>query len=86
MAAMFVYVLCAVTCGVCAFLLLRHYQRSRANLLFWSGICFICFALSNVLLFVDLVVFPNVDLSFYRNLITLLGLGLLLFGAIFKTN
>jgi len=86
MIAMLVYILCAVTSGVCAFLLLRHYKRSRAGLLFWSGICFVCFALSNVLLFVDLVILPNVDLSLYRNLINLFGVGLLLYGLICKTE
>jgi hypothetical protein len=55
-------------------------------MLLWSGICFICFALSNVLLFVDLVMVPDVDLSLYRNSITLIGLGLLLYGVIFKTD
>jgi hypothetical protein len=86
MVAMLVYILCAATSGFCAFLLLRHYMRSRAQLLFWSGICFVCLALSNVLLFVDLVLLPSVDLSLYRNLVTLFGLGLLLYGLISKTD
>jgi hypothetical protein len=86
MVAMLVYVLCAITSGLCAFLLLRHYRRSHAKLLLGSGICFICFALSNVLLFLDLVVFPDVDLSLYRNSLTLLGLVVLMHGLIFKTD
>jgi hypothetical protein len=86
MIAMLVYILCAATSGVCAFLLLRHYKRSRAELLFWSGVCFVCFAISNVLLFVDLVLLPNVDLSLYRNLINFLGLALLLYGLILKAD
>jgi hypothetical protein len=86
MLAILVYILCGATSGVCAFLLLRHYRRSRAPLLFWSGVCFVCFALSNVLLFVDLVLVPNIDLSLYRNLATLFGLGLLLYGLISKTD
>lgn len=86
MVPMLVYILCTATSGFCAFLLLRHYLRSRAKLLFWSGICFVCFTLSNVLLFVDLVLLPNVDLSLYRNLITFLGLALLLYGLISKTD
>ena len=86
MVAMLVYILCAVTSGGCAFLLLRHYRGSRVTLLFWSGICFLCLALSNVLLFVDLVLLPNVDLSYLRNSVTLLGLALLLYGIIFKAD
>lgn len=86
MIAMLVYILCAATSGLCAFLLLRHHQRSRTPLLLWSGIAFVCFALSNVLLFIDLVLTPNTDLSLYRNLVNLLGITLLLYGLIFKTD
>jgi drug/metabolite transporter (DMT)-like permease len=85
MVAMVIYILCAATCCVCAFLLLRHYKRSRAKLLFWSGLCFVCFAISNILLFVDLALLPSVDLSLYRNLATLFGLVLLAYGLITET-
>jgi hypothetical protein len=86
MAAIIVYILCALTCGSCAFLLLRHFKRSRSKLLFWSGICFVCLALSNVILFVDLVVLPDIDLGVYRGLTTLVGLGVLLYGLITETT
>jgi hypothetical protein len=82
MVAILVYILCATTSAACSFLLLRHYKRSRSRLLLWSGISFICFALSNALLFVDLILLPNVDLSLWRNLATLAGLGILLYGLI----
>lgn len=81
-----VYILCAITSGVCAYLLLRHYQRTAAKLLLWSGLCFICFGVSNVLLFVDLILLPNVDLSLLRNFITLAGLAILLYGMISETT
>lgn len=86
MAAIVVYILCAVTSGVCAFLLFRHYKRSGAKLLLWSGIGFVCFALSNTGLFVDLILLPNIDLSLYRNLTTLVGLAILLYGLISETT
>jgi hypothetical protein len=44
-------------------LLLRGYSRGKQRLLLWSGLCFAGLALSNLLVFVDLVVLPvQVDL------------------------
>jgi hypothetical protein len=77
-----VYVLCAVTSVVCAFLLLRGYLRGRTRLLFWSALCFAGLALNNVLLFVDLVVVPELDLSLLRTLAALAGLIALMTGLV----
>ena len=52
------------------------------RLLLWSGICFIALSLENALLFVDIVVFPEVDLQAWRNGVALIGLLCLLFGLI----
>jgi hypothetical protein len=82
--AAFVYILCAVTCGVCAALLLRKGQPRRHNLLFWSGAAFVSFTLANVIVFIDLVVVPDIDLMIWRNLLTLAGIALLLFGLIWE--
>jgi hypothetical protein len=82
-----VYFLCALASFVCAALLLRKYRQTRVRLLFWSSACFICFALNNILLFVDLVLLPtSIDLSIYRNLTNLLGVVLLLYGMIGDTH
>lgn len=81
-----VYFLCATASLVCAALLLRKYQQTRVRLLFWSSACFICFAINNIMLFVDLVLLPtSVDLSIPRNLTNLLGVFLLLYGMISET-
>jgi hypothetical protein len=84
--ATIVYILCALTSVGCAILLLRSYARTRARLLFWSGLCFLCLGLSNSLLFVDLILLPEVDLSPYRLGITLLGVLMLLYGLICETK
>jgi len=81
-----VYVLCAATSAGCAILLLRNYFRNRARLLFWSGLCFACFAISNILLFLDWIIFPDGDLSVYRTTATFAGLALLLYGLIWETS
>jgi hypothetical protein len=43
----------------------------------WSSLCFVGLAINNVLLFVDLVFLPNVDLSVVRSITALIALVLL---------
>lgn len=78
-----VYMLCALTSVACAVLLLRAWSHSRLRLLLWSALCFVGFAVNNILLFVDLVVLPtSIDLSVWRG-VTLAGsVSVLLFGLI----
>ena len=80
--AQLVYILCGLTSIVCALLLYRQYRLKRGRLSFWSMLCFVCFAITNVLLYLDLVVFPATDLSILRNSITLAGMMMLLCGMI----
>ena len=61
-----VYVLCALTSVLCAGLLLRSYRRNRSKLLLWSTLCFVGLAINNILLFVDIVLVPDVDLRLLR--------------------
>jgi hypothetical protein len=84
--ATLVYALCALTSTACAFLLLRGYMRSRFRLLLWSGLCFGGLALNNVLLFVDKRVVPEMDLSVWRTVPALVGIGLLLYGFVWDTR
>jgi hypothetical protein len=77
-----VYILCALTSIACMVLLLRGYGRTRLHLLFWSGIAFMAFALSNILLVVDLVLVANYDFSLWRQSLTLIGVMLMLHGLI----
>ena len=81
-----VYLLCAVASLGCAALLMRSWSRTRSRLLLWCGLSFCCFAAGNVLLFIDLVLVPNIDLSIIRHSITLAGLGLMLFGLTWETK
>ena len=84
MIAQAVYLLCAVTSFVCAWLLLRGYRRSRTRLLLWSGISFVTLALNNALLFVDLVIVPDVDLSVVRALLSLIAVLILAVGLVWE--
>ncbi len=77
-----VYVLCTLTSFVCAWLLFRAYARTRTRLLMWSGLCFTGLCLNNAVLFLDNVVFTNLDLSIWRLLPALLGVALLCYGLV----
>jgi hydrogenase/urease accessory protein HupE len=81
-----IYILCGLTCLACAVLLLRAYRRSRARLLMWGAACFVALTINNILLFLDLVALPSVDLSLYRHGSTLAGLILMLYGLIWDAE
>jgi hypothetical protein len=81
-----VYALCAVTSCGCTILLLRRYRSSGFTLLLWSAVCFAGFTVNNVLLFVDLILFPNVDLLIWRNIAAVSGVATLLFALIWDTQ
>jgi hypothetical protein len=82
----FVYILCALTSSVCAALLLNSCRRTGLRLLLWSGACFVCLAAGNIILFIDLIILPQIDLLLCRNIVVLWGLLLLLFGLIWDTE
>jgi Family of unknown function (DUF5985) len=84
--AIAVYVLTTLTCGLCAWLLLRGYARSGSRLLLWSGLCFVGLTADNALLFVDVVLTPDVSLAAWRGLPALVGLGALLYGMVWETR
>jgi hypothetical protein len=81
-----IYILCAATSLACTVLLWRGYRRSHARFLLWSSLCFLCLAANNVLLFVDLVLLPDRDLSAARSFSALAGLLLLLYGLIWDAD
>jgi len=82
-----VYGLCVGTSLLCTVMLFRAYLTDRLPLLLWSGLCFCLLTLSNGLLYADFIIFVNgPDLSLVRNTTTLAGLGILIYGLIFRTS
>lgn len=82
-----IYITCALTSAVCAWLLIRGYRASGTRLLFWAGLCFIGLTIDNVVLYVDLALTPNtIDLFYYRTIPAALGLIVLMFGLIHETR
>jgi len=81
-----VYVIGACTSAACSVLLMRGYVRGRKRLLLWSGLCFTGLAISNLLIFVDLVLIPDVDLYPYRLATAAVAMLLLLYGLIWESE
>lgn len=81
-----VYLLCAATSILCGVLLLRGYHVSKTHLLFWAGLCFLGLAINNVMLFIDLIVLPQVDLFWWRTGPALAGMAILLYGLISESR
>jgi hypothetical protein len=80
--APFFYALCASTAGFCAWLLLRGFQRSRYKLLLWGGLCFIGLTLNNIMVMLDKLVLPDVNLFTGRLVVALVALLVMLYGII----
>jgi hypothetical protein len=81
-----VYLLCALTSVLCAVLLWRGFRATGVRLLFWSSLCFAGLGVNNILLFVDLALVPDVDLSQLRAALSLASIGTLLFGFVWESK
>lgn len=81
-----VYLLCALTSVACAIMLFRGYRASRGKLLFWSSLCFAGLALNNVMLFLDVVFVPQLDLTPWRSAIALGAMMMLLIGLVWESR
>jgi len=79
-----VYILGTLVALACAIMLLRGYLRGRKKLLLYSSICFFGLSLSNFLIFIDLVIFPDVDLYLYRLITAAIAMMFLLYGLIWE--
>ena len=79
-----IYSLCALTAFLCTCMLLKAYRRSRYDLLLWGGLCFAGLTASNALLVVDKLMLPEVDLSLWRYMLSLISVLILLYGLIWE--
>ncbi len=81
-----IYLLCALTSLGGVVLLRRGYRRRGTRLLLWCTACFALLALNNVVLVVDLVVRPAVDLSLLRRGSGLAAVYVLLVGLVWDAS
>ena len=80
------YLLAIASSLACTVLLFRAYAQRRLRLLLWSSLCFVGLSISNVLLFLDMVVLPSIDLRPARLTTALVGLLFLLYGFIWEAE
>lgn len=86
LAPQLVYLLCLATSLVCAGLLARAYGRTRHRLLLWCAVSFGLFAVNNLLLVADLIVFPTHDLWAWRQLAAAAAIAVLLCGFVWERD
>ena len=79
-----IYAACALVSLTCAGLLIRSYLQTRLRLLLSACLCFAGLALNNLLLFVDLVVVSQIDLSILRGSVALTAVAILVVGLILE--
>ena len=80
------YALCALTSAGCAVLLLRTYFQQRSWVLLWASLRFVGLAASNTVLFLDLVIWPETDLSLLRTRWGALATMTLVVGLVWETD
>ena len=76
------FALALLTSAACMVLLYRAYRETRLRILLWSALCFVCLTANNLLLFIEVIVLPTIDLRVPRNLTALAGMMFLLYGFI----
>lgn len=79
-----VYFLCFLSSGLCAYLLVMAFRRRAEKLLLWSAICFCLLAVNNLVVFVDIVILPSIDLTTWRSLTAILAIVALIYGFIWE--
>jgi hypothetical protein len=78
--------LAALTSLGCMVLLFRAYSNTGLRLLLWSALCFVGLSANNILLFLDLAIFPELDFRLYRLLAALAGILFLLYAFIWEAE
>lgn len=81
-----VYVLCLLTSAVCAWMLGSSYRRTQMPLLLWSAVCFGFLAANNLVVVLDLVVWPDMDLKLPRLLLSLAAVSSLIWGFVWEVR
>jgi hypothetical protein len=81
-----VYVLCFLTSAACAWLLGRSYFATGTRLLLRSSVCFAFLAANNLVLVLDLVIWPELDLRLPRLLLALAAVASLIWGFVWEVG
>jgi hydrogenase/urease accessory protein HupE len=79
-----IYGLCTILSLAIAVMLWRQHRRMPTRMIYWTALCFSGLALSNLLLVLDKLVVPDIDLRVLRHTVSLLSIGMLLFGLVYE--
>lgn len=81
-----VYLMCFVTCALCAGLLVRSWMKTRLRLAMFTAISFVLFAINNFFLFADVILFPDIDLWAFRYVPALAGVVVMIVGFVWEAE
>lgn len=81
-----IYGLCAMVAFVCASMLFAAYRRGRYRLLLWSAYCFAGLTINNIILIIDKIFVPQIDLSIWRLLVALISFLILVYGLVWDAD
>jgi CHASE2 domain-containing sensor protein len=81
-----VYLLCLATSALCAALLFRAWRQAQSRLLLWTAISFLFFALNNLALAADMIVFPAISLWPLRLFTQFIAFAVLLYGFVWESE
>jgi hypothetical protein len=84
--AVVIYSLCLITALCCAAILVRAFTRTRRPLLMWASLCFLCLALNEAVVMVDLYLLPDLSFRILRSSLGLTAALLMLVGLIFPAR
>lgn len=81
-----IFLLCLIASAACATLLVRSYLRTRARLLLWTAVCFVLLAVNNLVVVLDVLLLPAIELLPIRLLASLSAVSVLLVGFIWEAD
>jgi hypothetical protein len=81
-----IYLLCVATSLLCAYLLGRAYHRGGPKLLIWSALCFALLAVDSLILALDILLLPTLDLTMTRLAASLAAISVLLYGFVWESS
>jgi hypothetical protein len=81
---MIIYLLCVAASLLCAYLLVLAYRANRTEVLIWSALCFVLLAVNNLVIAIDILLLPTIDLTIVQLTTSLAAAAVLLYGFIWK--
>ncbi len=81
-----VYFLCCLTSILALWLVYRSYRLTPRRLLLWSTLAFVALAVNNILLFLDVVILPDVSLLPLRHASALVAVAFLTYGFVWEVE